>query len=467
MKISPELSSILRILVIFCVASLSAAANAQQVNSGSDGHDGAFNPTQNVVIDMADHPDGIYQYTSVNIPAGVYVYFKPNPKSTPVVWLVQQSCVINGTIVLSGSDNSSEGLGGPGGYRGGNAGSATAGAGLGPGGGTPGAWGGNASFATLGDTSAFSQAAAGQAYGNDFLIPLFGGSGGGGSTFGGYYRGGGGGGAILIAASQALTMNGYITAIGGNAEAYNTSSPTPPFSGGGGAGSGGAVRFIATTINGTGGISVLGGSVRYGYGWGGNAGNGRIRFDAFELNFNGSTYGNCTQGFQPIILPASGQGIQLNIASVGGVAAPPIPGGVLVNPDVIIPAQQNNPIPVIVNCTNIPLNTEIIVVVHPSNGADVQAVGTNNVGTTASSTATVGFNMPRGGGIIYGRCVSGVAGLAANASAKELNSKSLAETGWTAGGERFAKIEITASFGRGGKQQIAYITESGKRFPLR
>ncbi len=46
----------------------SALSANSQVNSGSDGHDGAFNPTQDIEIDMADHPDGIYHYTSVNIP---------------------------------------------------------------------------------------------------------------------------------------------------------------------------------------------------------------------------------------------------------------------------------------------------------------------------------------------------------------------------------------------------------------
>ncbi len=42
-----------------------------QVNSGSNGSDGAFNPTTNIVINMADHPTGIYHYTSVNIPSSV------------------------------------------------------------------------------------------------------------------------------------------------------------------------------------------------------------------------------------------------------------------------------------------------------------------------------------------------------------------------------------------------------------
>ena len=117
-----------------------------------------------------------------------------------------------------------------------------------------------------------------------------------------------------------------------------------------------------------------------------------------------------------------------------------------------------------VNCSNIPLNTEISVVVHPANGPDVQAVAMNNAGTLAASMATVSLNMPRGGGIIYAKCVSGVAGQGADTSSKDLRTKSLAETGWSADGERFAKMEIAAALG--GSQQITYITESGKRYPL-
>ena len=63
-----------------------------QVNSGSDGHDGALNPTGSLVINMADHPDGICHYTSVNIPAGVTATFIPNANNKPVVWLVQGDC---------------------------------------------------------------------------------------------------------------------------------------------------------------------------------------------------------------------------------------------------------------------------------------------------------------------------------------------------------------------------------------
>ena len=188
-----------------------------------------------------------------------------------------------------------------------------------------------------------------------------------------------------------------------------------------------------------------------------------MRFDTYTNNFGGSISGVFTQGFQPIILPTTGQGIQLGIATVAGAAVPASPAGMLANPDIIIPAQQNNPIPIVVNCTNIPLNTEITVVIHPANGADVQAVGINNAGTTAASTATVSLNMPRGGGIIYAKAVTGITGTSSITSPAGAKTRSIAETGWTADGERFVKMEITAALGS--RQQITYITESGKRYP--
>ncbi|MBI5383636.1 MAG: hypothetical protein HZA90_03005 [Verrucomicrobia bacterium] len=388
------------------------ASAAAQVNSGSDGHDGAFNPTTNTVINMADHPDGIYHYTSVNIPLGVNVSFLPNANNSPVVWLVQSNCAINGTIKLDGSEYTpSGGLGGPGGYRGGNAGnSTTAGKGLGPGGGMAGVWGGHASFGTLGNTNyGTNQALGGSIYGNNFLVPLIGGSGGGGTSYGGNgYGGGGGGGAILIAASQTLTINGAISASGGNS-AGSITYGTPPLVGGG-AGSGGAIRLVATILNGTGSLSVAGGCAIFGYGGCQDqekAGSGRIRFDALENKFGGWINGPITIGFQPIIIPTVGQGAQLTIRSIGGVPVSASPTGVLSMPDAVLSAQQDNPIPVIVDCANIPLNTQITVSVKPANGAAVSAVGYNNAGTLASSTATISINMPRGGGIIYATAATG------------------------------------------------------------
>jgi hypothetical protein len=68
-----KIVSKLRRFVLFSLllALLGGTGTMAQVNSGSDGHDGVFNPTTSTVIDMANHPDGIYHYTSVNIPVGI------------------------------------------------------------------------------------------------------------------------------------------------------------------------------------------------------------------------------------------------------------------------------------------------------------------------------------------------------------------------------------------------------------
>ncbi len=452
---------------------------AAQVNSGSNGSDGAFNPTQNVTIDMADHPTGIYQYTSVNIPSGVTVTFTPNANNTPVVWLVQGDCVIGGTVELSGKNPGSDNwvlwktgaVGGPGGFRGGNGESGSTAPptpGQGPGGGKVvagfNAHGGSASFGTVGQqlTGSHKQFPAGDLCGNIFLMPLIGGSGGSGgcnNPDGGAYGGsggGGGGGAIVIASSSLIEVNGTLRSIGGGS--------TNDFRGGGG-GSGGGVRLIASLVNGGGTINCAGGSMfafLYPSGIGSSAGQGRVRIDALQNNFSGSITGQYTQGFQPIIIPASGQDVQLGIQSIGGVSVAASPSGVLANPDVILPAQQTNPMNVVVNCSNLPMNTTITVTVRPANGADIVATGTNGSGTQTASTATIPVTMPRGGGIVYAKCVSGVAGTASTAGGDSV--KNISETGWTAHGERFAQVEITA--GIGSSQHVAYITESGKRYTL-
>jgi hypothetical protein len=129
--------------------------------------------------------------------------------------------------------------------------------------------------------------------------------------------------------------------------------------------------------------------------------------DYIESLFGGTLDGTVTQGFQSIIIPAAGQGIQLAIASVGGVAVAANPSGVLVTPDAIIAGQQANPIAIVVHCSNLPLNTPVTVTVRPANGSSVSAVGPNNTGTQASSTATVSLNMPRGGGILYATAATG------------------------------------------------------------
>lgn len=357
---------------------------------------------------MANHPDGIYQYTSVNIPGNVAVTFTPNAANTPVVWLVQSNCVIAGTISLNGQSGVEGGTGGPGGFRGGNTGGggALSGEGLGPGGGKSSgtnAIGGNASYATLGSTLSDipspTQAQPGNLYGSQLILPLIGGSGGGGCNGA---KGGGGGGALLIAASDTILLSGSIKANGGpgNLGAFD---PEP------GSGSGGSVRLVASHLLGSGSIEVIGGTTIV---WTGSfhnqiAGDGRIRLDVLDNSYSGGVSGQITRGFQPIIVPVAGQLSQLKVTTIGGVAVAANPSGVLVTPDAIISGQQANPIFVVVHCSDLPLNTPVTVTVKPANGASVSAVGYNTTGTLSSSTATVSLTMPRGGGIIYATAATG------------------------------------------------------------
>ena len=193
---------------------LLATACLAQVSTGSNGHDGPLNPTANKVINMADHPDGIYQYTSVNIPANVTVTFVPNANNTPVTWLVQGAVVIAGSVNVSGGglpwggNIGVPGLGGPGGGSGGYPGQGNAplpqpGAGLGGGvaGSSTTPLGGGGSDSTLGEAQSGMLSPPGLTYGNKYLLPLLGGSGGGGSwpkSGVDATAGGGGGGAIRV-----------------------------------------------------------------------------------------------------------------------------------------------------------------------------------------------------------------------------------------------------------------------------
>jgi hypothetical protein len=61
------------VCLVLTIISVFALPGLAQVNSGSDGHDGPFKPTTATVVNMADHPDGVYHYTSVSIPAAASV----------------------------------------------------------------------------------------------------------------------------------------------------------------------------------------------------------------------------------------------------------------------------------------------------------------------------------------------------------------------------------------------------------
>jgi hypothetical protein len=75
------------------------AAMAQTFNSGSTGADGALNPAANTTLALP--ASGVFNYTTVTIPAGVTV--TPNAGNTPVTILASGNVTIAGTIDVSGS----------------------------------------------------------------------------------------------------------------------------------------------------------------------------------------------------------------------------------------------------------------------------------------------------------------------------------------------------------------------------
>lgn len=276
---------------LYCVVLLLASfsAGALDLPDPHAGSDGAFEPTDDIQIDLEAAVTGpwettpgagngvydpaqwavIFRYTSVTIPSSVSVTFRNNRACAPVIWLVEGDVTINGDISLFGASGDGGANGkyyttpGPGGFRGGRGLISGAGPsdGLGPGGGASG-------------TEYWIDAEGGKffsVYGDSGCFPLIGGSGGG--ARGGYSysdSGGAGGGAILIAAQGEIALNRTpaIRANGGDGSYYA------------GGGSGGMIRLVAETISGTGTLEAI----SYG-----NGEVGRIRLEANELLFTGQT----------------------------------------------------------------------------------------------------------------------------------------------------------------------------------
>ena len=432
------------VFVTILVLLFAGNANATFV-SGSTGAGGAFNPTANITVTVP--ANGIFNYTTVNIPAGVTVTFNKNDANTPVYILATGDVTIAGTIKVDGvsvtSSNpvsTSPGRGGPGAYDGGYGG-ATAlpgGKGLGPGGGGGGPsstyiYGGGGGFGTAGGSYGANYGAGGSAYGNASIVPLIGGSGGGGgagTTSASQYGGGGGGGAILIASSTTITVNGSLTANGGDGYSYS------------GGGSGGAIRLIANTISGTGTISAKGGSISSGTGKGGQ---GRIRIEASANNFTPVTdppytYGQ-TGGVFLTNTPA------LMVTSVAGVNTPATPTGSYSTPDILLPNTTTNPVSVGLSASNIPVGTTVTVSVIPQLGSATN-VTTSLSGSNASSTATASVTLSTS----YSNVITAQA-----------TFTPLLAMYWD--GEKIAKVRVAATMGK--DSETVYITESGKEIPAK
>ncbi len=459
-------------------------------DSGSTGADGAFNPTANRVLNCYStvNHNGVFNFTTVNIPSGVTVSFKKDTNNDPVTILVSGDVTINGTISVSGgngSTNVTPGMGGPGGYDGGKGGcngwlSGKGMRGDGPGGGG----GGNASvdgngagggFQTAGGGANYS-VAGGSTYGTLNLTQLLGGSGGGGS---GYYTssyngagGGGGGGAILIASNGTIAINGSVLANGGqggngfyldsNCDFWNCSGHCASnFMAGAGGGSGGAIRLAADTIQGNGIISAVGGiggkTNCYNYNptrYGATGGNGYIRIEANHNLWTATQ--NITPAYSGAYAPASLYPTNiptLAITSINGVSVPPVTTGDTTYPDVNLPYGTQNPVSVGIVASYIPLGTTVSVKVAPATGNPATVTSTGLSGTTDSSTATASITLDMS--------QPSILTLSATFTPLALNGAPL-----YAGGERIKAIRVSSTFGEKGSR-IVYVTESGKEIPAK
>jgi hypothetical protein len=233
----------------------------------SDGSDGVFQPTSSMTINLNTvAPDGVFNFTDINIPAGVTIRFTNNSANTPVFFAATGNVVIDGTIdVSAGHFNGVPGPGGYAGGAGGDPGSGFDGGGLGGGGGGPassarGNAGGGGGFATPGLTATsrtgVNPGAGGSAIGVSSMEPGLnggGGNGGGGGGSGLLFGvpldagvGGGGGGALQISSLGDVTLAGSLVSNGGHggwgfANVFSAGGP-------GGGGSGGQVALYGDSI---------------------------------------------------------------------------------------------------------------------------------------------------------------------------------------------------------------------------
>ena len=449
-----------RLALVALLLIIVVPAHAQNsFSSGSTGADGAFAPTSTQTIVVPE--SGVFNFTTVNIPAGVTITFNRNATNKSLTILASGDVVIAGTINLDGkpaNSNGNGGLGGPGGFNGGAGGygfdqsfSGVSGDGPGGGGGgfgntttnTPGT-GGGGGYGVAGAVGGGTQPGpAGPKYGAVTILPLVGGSGGGGGgalngNRGG--AGGGGGGAILIASSGTITVNGTILARGGTGGGGTAA---------GGGGSGGAIRLIANAIVGTGSLNVGGGSQGCGATCAGIGGRGYVRLETFDnTNFTGASAPGNIISFalpHPITPPNAPQ---LRIASVGGVNAPATPLGSLQGvPDIVVPSSQANPVNVALEGTNLPVGTVVQVILTPAAGARTTVSSSPLAGTESSSTASASVTLPSGISVIS---ALGVIDLTVAKAAPIFMN-----------GERVNRIEVAATFG--GASELTYVTQSGRR----
>lgn len=266
---------------------LTAGASAQVYGNGSDG---ALAPTSNLTLDTTAN-GGVFQFTSIQIPAGVTVHLTgPNPATLLCQGAVNVAGRLDAdapeTLWLVGTHQYNT-ASGPGGFQGGGYSEN----GYGPGGG---AWGNGPAQIAMGASG--SHATVG-AVNNPFLTPaptygqplpfdLRGGSGGGGmgaanqGSFG--PLGTGGGGTLVLLADGPIDVSGTVSARGGD-QAFGIEYYwfLPPATGGLGAGGSILLRSlqclrVSGAIDASGGVRTFPGVTPVPSG-----GDGFVRLDSY------------------------------------------------------------------------------------------------------------------------------------------------------------------------------------------
>jgi hypothetical protein len=251
-----------------------------------------------------------------------------------------------------------------------------------------------------------------------------------------------------VASSGTITVTGQILADGGtgvNGNGLNVQ--------GGGGGSGGAIRLIATSITSSGSLYARGKIGGYA---GGTGGFGRIRLEAYTLTVPAGTRSpEATQGLPQAVFPAAGQPT-LTITSVAGVAAPASPSGsFLTTPDILLPSGTTSQVQVVLTATNVPLGTTIAVTATPQSGAkSPPATSTGLAGTFANSSATANLEVS----------LTQTSVLTATATFPMV-AFSAGPGPVYAAGEEITHVRVAAVVG--GPSTVTYLTKSGREVVVR
>jgi hypothetical protein len=311
----------------------------------------------------------VYKFTTISVSNGATLVFTNRPTHAPVVFLVSNDVIINGSISLDGQTGTSDPINlpdpGPGGFRGGaeSQSGLSAGGGFGPGGGS--------GYQGQGMTTN---------YGSPLVVPLMGGSGGNGANG---WNGGAGGGAVLIAAQGNVTINA-----GASIHANGGYSPNSE------SGSGGAIRVVGNQILGSGTIQAEGA-----YSFGPTP--GWIRLESYitggvssGLSLYPQTVGQSPTTPVTIFPPANAPTVQ--ITSVAGLPAPADPTAMMSASGDDSSFGNTNIVTITLATSNFPTNQPVYVIVRPRNGSAYSAQAAVTTGNNTAATWQATTTLPQG-----------------------------------------------------------------------